>query len=131
MKFNKSLITSLLIGTIYAGSVSAGITCEYIHGGRSICEALTSNSQNLNTYQWSMSGNGYISGNTNSPFASPICTANTCNVQVVVTYPNGNTTTSSQSVPSNTTYFMSPNNSGGGTGTADPGCIGTHICGGG
>ncbi len=130
MTFKKSLIASLLVGTIYAGSASAGMTCEYIHAGKSICEALTSNNQNLNSYQWSLSGSGSFSGGTSSPFASPICNMNTCDVQVIVTYPDGNTTTSSATIPSSTYYFMPPNGTGtGGTlPTGIPGCIGTHIC---
>ena len=127
MKFKKSILTSLLLGSLYATSASAGMSCEYIHGGKSFCEAITTNSQMDNSYQWSISG-GSILGGTDGPMTSALCDQNSCNIQVLVTYPNGSNSTMSgyiSSAPSGV-----PNNiSGGGATGGGNSCIGTRVCG--
>ena len=118
MKIKNTILTSLLFSSIYATSANAGVTCEYIHGGQSFCEALISNNVEENAYQWSITG-GTISGNTNLLTASPICYQNSCIVQVIITDRDGNSTTSSKNISNGPSGIPNNGPRGGGAGNGD------------
>ena len=97
MKFKKSLITSLLIGTIYAGSVSAGITCEALSPTSFACEEVSTNPQQTN-YAWTSTGALSITGG-GGPFRFVQCTpciSNSSGSIKVTTTENGVTSNFSQ-----------------------------------
>ena len=125
MKFKKTILTSLLVGSLYATSLSAAMSCEYISGGSSFCEAITDNAQVLNNYQWTISG-GSILGSNSGAMTNALCNQSSCNIQVLVTYPDGTNSTFSEYI-SNTPAGV-PNNGGGANGGGHS-CLGHRVCG--
>lgn len=116
-----------MVTSLYAASASAGLMCEYGGNGMSACEAITSNSQNLNTYAWSTAGNVSLSSSS-GPFVTAICTSSNlitpCIVNVTVTYPNGSTSNWSQNLPAS----FSGGSGSVGAGGGNPGtCLGSNI----
>jgi len=124
MKLKKTILLSLLAGAVYASTASAALMCEYMNNGTSACEAITTNSQVLNTYNWSILGSGNLSGG--GAFRMATCYSGSCTVKVDVIYPNGSTSNWERTVPSSRPFY-SPGGGGGAWGGNPGGCTGTHI----
>jgi hypothetical protein len=128
MKYKKSILASLLLGSLCATSANASLSCEYIGDGNSICEAIVSNPQE-NSYAWTTTGNASVSSN-GFAFASGHCSGGGfpgCQIQVTVTYPNGSTSNWSSYLPASTPGIGAGGGGGAwhGNGTS---CLGTNIC---
>ena len=97
MKLKKIILTSLALGSFYASSAVAGLTCEKVNNNF-FCEY--TNHQVGNSYSWTSTGNISVSSGS-GPFANASCTnyiMSTGSLNLTVHRSNGTTTNSSTSL---------------------------------